>query len=129
MGVASVPCRGPTGCTAEFLDARCGDSKGRLGDACSADNKEMLSCEKGKFTRVAVCAGPQQCSVSTQIKKPLVGELTMRNYETVTKFACDGPRSEVGVTCSERWFVCSIDGKYSLACLNGKYVRAGTAEV
>lgn len=104
-------CRGPAGCKdsgdgqlhCDFSIAEVGDACDSEGGACTADGKQLLRCEEGKFAAQSLCRGPKGCK------------------DEGTTLSCDSSLAEVGDPCDPDDGACAVDGKAFLECKEGKY--------
>jgi hypothetical protein len=104
-----APCKGPKGCAVTGDTLHCDISGNVAGDlcstddegnsACTSDGKQMVSCEKGKYT-VTPCRGPAGCKTNK----------------------CDVSLAQAGDPCSGGGYTCSVDRKAVLQCKDGKAV-------
>lgn len=103
-------CGGPAGCkgtgngelSCDSSVAEVGDACDTEGGACTADRKQLLRCEGGKFGVQSHCRGPEGC-------KDAGDQLT-----------CDSSLGEVGDPCDPDDAACQVDGKAFLGCKEGK---------
>jgi hypothetical protein len=107
-------CRGPDGCKKTGVMVNCDETVAQEGDACgsvdgdhfscSADKKNELKCDKGKWKVVGRCGGPNGC----EAKFPFV--------------KCDNTIANVGDLCAKDGdAACSTDAKAILECKGGKF--------
>jgi hypothetical protein len=113
-----APCRGPAGCTKAGQTVTCDDSisvenepcleKSEKSDldnrACTADKKESLLCQRGKWKGVERCGGPKGCAIRGDI-------LTCDARGAAQDDPCPGPGT----------YSCATDSKSRLACKGGKF--------
>jgi hypothetical protein len=113
--ISAMSCRGPNGCKSDGENVRCDMTIAVEGDpcsedaavACTADQKSMLSCVKGKMTGAQPCRGPAGCHPGKE-KDEIV---------------CDNSLGVAGDPCTSGG-VCSVDGTSLLDCKEGKLALA-----
>ncbi len=106
-------CEGPKGCRVEAGAAKCDGSIGQIGDycpkngtfACTTDQKSRLTCKNNKLVHELYCRGEKGCSIDAE--KNLV--------------FCDTRVAWIGDPCTEDRGACTMDGKSSLKCKNGRF--------
>ena len=123
--IVEVPCKGVGGCGNGSImgilntggPITCAHDKSDVGDACekddmaacSADNKKMLRCTKGKWVEEMDCSGAKGC---------------IYNVDGVS---CTGGVSKEGDKCQqENAGACSPDKKSLLICQDGVFVIGST---
>lgn len=110
--IVDSECRGEKGCRVEGSKVICDQSVGLAGDpctsgsACSADGKQMLSCQDGKLALQTHCRGENGCR------------------RDGSKIRCDQTHAEEGDKCSGEGAACSVDKKAMLDCKDGTFIKS-----
>jgi hypothetical protein len=117
----SLDCRGRDGCQQEGARVTCDQSIAAVDDACTtpgfactADKKNALSCQGGKFAAAQTCSGPFGCRTA-----PYDGFAPGGSGNIL----CDNDVASVGDPClDEGDYACTSDRSLALRCSGKKMV-------
>lgn len=117
--VKTQECRGKEGCAVAGRVLSCDQSVAVVGDvcksaganACTADAKQQLRCENGKFVLYRQCRGPGGCKLDEMLA------------------TCDQSQAMEGDACGVQGFVvCAPDGQTELVCQGSTFLRSRTCK-
>jgi hypothetical protein len=117
----SLDCRGRDGCQQEGARVTCDQSIAATGDACTtpgfactADKKNALSCQGGKFGTAQTCSGPFACRLA-----PYDGFAPGGSGNIL----CDNDVARIGDPClDEGDYACTPDRSLALRCTGRRMV-------
>jgi hypothetical protein len=113
--VKVLDCRGKGGCAVAGRALSCDQAVAVAGDvcktpeanACTADGKQQLRCQNGKFVVYRQCRGKKGCVTDE--------ELT----------TCDQAQAQEGDACGVQGLVvCALDGQTELVCQGSTFLRS-----